>query len=380
MPNRVARGSGNPLRNRIDDIGSEPGSSVRFATSAELDRWDELIAANPDGGDLWRGRAYAELKKLGRYHPIYLVVDGMAVTVHEKRVPLLGRLWFLPGGPGAVDVAGVIDTVESLAVFARTRGVFAIKVEPKIRLDESDRRQLIDRGFRPARPIAPNGSTVVLDISGELDEVLDRIGRRARRSIRRAGRDGVIVERVPASEANCRILYDLLAATAGNRFGIRDLEYYSTCWRMYESSGDGQMFFVRGEDEVIAGAFAMKFAQTSLYKEGASVRRQADSSAQCGLGAHGVGHAMQWAIIQWARENGCVRHDMCGAPPSALADDPTHPLHSVGEFKRGFTTEIIDHIGAYDLPLRRKAFALWSAVGEREARRLSRLVRHDYYY
>lgn len=368
--------------------GSEHGeigtreSGVRVATADEVARWDELIAANPDGGDVWRGRDFAEHKReFVRYHLVYLVVNGQAVTVHEKRIPLLGKLWYLPAGPTGADVEDVLGAVRAIADHARTRDVFLIRIEPRLADSDDARRRLRGAGLTPVPyDMLPNASTVVLDISGEPDQVMARFSTRARRWIRRADRDGVRVERVSATDANCRRLYDLLSATAQGRFGIRGYDYMAAIWKRYEASGNGQLFFAHFEGEVVAGAFAMKLGDHALYKDGASVRKRADTSAENGLGAHGVGHAVQWAIIGWAKEHGCTRYDMCGTSPSASADDKTHEFHGITEFKRSFNKEILDHIGAYDLPVSESKARLWGCGLERAAHVYSQLVLRDFFF
>ena len=39
--------------------------SVRFATSDEIDRWNDLILAQPDGGNIFSSYEYAQQKKHG---------------------------------------------------------------------------------------------------------------------------------------------------------------------------------------------------------------------------------------------------------------------------------------------------------------------------
>lgn len=353
---------------------------VREATADECARWDEFIASDPDGGDVWRGRDYAELKRRTHYRPRYLFVDDRPVTVLEKSVPLLGGLWYVPGGPGVTDVEDLVTLVDTLADYARGHGAFVVKVEPRLPRTDATHAFLTDHGYRRAGAIVPNDTTIVVDISGESDEVMRRFSTRARRWIRRAERDGVVIERVPASEENCRIMYGLLSGTADARFGIRDLDYYRDCWPRYEASGKGQLFFARFAGEVVAGVFAMRLGDMAFYKDGGSVRKSATSSAQNGLGAHGVGHAIQWEAMTWARENGCTRYDLGAVPSIARIDDPTHPYHGLGEFKRSFNKEVTEYLGAYDLPLHGLRHLVWRSGLEREMFRYSLLVRRDAYY
>ncbi|MFF0818493.1 lipid II:glycine glycyltransferase FemX [Rhodococcus sp. NPDC003318] len=351
-------------------------SPVREATADEVEGWNALVAAG--GGSVWQAHEYAEVKRQTRYRPVYLMVGDRPVSVLERRVPVLGRLWYVPGGPATEGLDDLTDLIDGLVAFARTRGVFVVKIEPRLRRTQQVVDALTARGYHVANPIVPNSTAVVVDLTGTADEVMARFSTRARRWIRRAERDGVIVERVPATDENCRIMYDLLAQTADARFGIRSAEYCRTYWQDYEKSGNGQLFLARFQGEVVAGVFAKKLGTAAFYKDGGSVRKR-EGSTENGLGAHGVGHAVQWAVMEWAREVGCDRYDLGDVPPAAQIDDPTHHYHGLGKFKLSFDKEIVEYVGALDVPVG-WGYRVWQAGLEREMRRFSLLVRRDAYY
>ena len=175
------------------------------------------------------------------------------------------------------------------------------------------------------------------------------------------------------TEENSAQLFRLLTETADGRFPLRPEKYYRAFWREFSEAGQGQMFlaYSEGDDELLAGAFALRFGDTSYYKDGASLRVKK---------AYGVSHLLQWEIMRWGKESGMVLHDLCGTPPANRADDETHALYGVGRFKRSFKDEVFDFAGAFELPLRPRAFKLWKAVGDRIARRLSLWFRNDPYY
>lgn len=355
---------------------------VRLADAAEVASWDALVASNPGGGEVWMSDAYLEQKREGRYAPRRLVVelaDGarIAVGALAKRVPLLGEWWHLPAGPAGRTAEEVLAVAGAVAGFARARGAFLMKVEPRLPLDA---RALFDAaGYLPCARIIPNSSTVLVDTSGTEDEVFARLGKKARNSINRARRDGIVVRRVPASDEHCAAFYRLLQETAEGRFVLRGEAYYRSFWQRFERSGQGQLFFAFREEQpdgapgerLLAGAFAMGLAEKTTYKDGASLREKA---------AYGASHALQWEVIRWANERGALVHDLCGAPPADRAGDTAHPLHGVGTFKRSFQPEITDYVGAVELPLRGGAYRVWSTIGDRLVRRWSLAVRHDPYY
>lgn len=349
---------------------------ARFATAEEAVRWNELIAGNPGGGEVWSGDEYLEAKRHGGYVPLRVMLDrpgrsALAVGVLAKRVPLLGEWWHLPAGPPGEDLRAVLETMAAVGVLARGRGAFMLKIEPRLLAGAANERTLRAAGAIPSVRIVPNLSTVLVDVSGTEQEVFARLGKKARNAITRAARDGIEVRRVPANEENCAALYALLRETAEGRFVLREERYYRDFWQGFERAGAGQVFFAMRDGVLLAGAFAMGLGEKTTYKDGASLREKS---------AYGASHALQWEVLRWANERGARVHDLCGAPPAARVDDRTHPLHGVGQFKRSFQPEITDYVGAFDLPLKPAAYRFWAVIGERLARRWSLSVRKDPYY
>jgi lipid II:glycine glycyltransferase (peptidoglycan interpeptide bridge formation enzyme) len=383
--------------------------SIHFATEPELARWDELVREQVDGGDVWRGRDYAEQKRAGHYTPHYVVVNGRSLdtdaeswnlylTVHEKSVPFLGKIWYLPKGPAAQSLAEVTWITRVVADFARAHGAFLVKVEPRMTWLEAAeslpdfvtpettieqphaallaarvavRSSLIEDGFHPGMSILPNASTVLLPLAGEEDALLKGLGQKARYAINRARRDGVTVERVPATDENCERMYQLLAHTADGSFGIRPKSYYRSYWKRFAAAGTGQMFFAHYEGQLVAAAFAMVYGDRSTYKDGASLRQKT---------GYGASHLMQWEVIRWAREQGSVLHDLCGAPPADEQDDKHNQFYGIGLFKTSFIDEITDYIRVWDYPLSTAKYRLWSTLIEKLALRFSLWFRHDPFY
>lgn len=356
---------------------ARPAAPVaRVASEAETDRWNELVAENPGGGEVWAGEEYLEAKRHGGYLPRRVMVDRpgrsvLAVGVLAKRVPLLGEWWHLPAGPPGEDLRSVLESVAAVGALARSRGAFMLKIEPRLLAGAAADRTLRASGAIPSVRIVPNPSTVLVDVTGSEEELFARLGKKARNSITRAARDGIEVARVPASDENCQALYRLLRETAEGRFVLREERYYREFWQRFARAGEGQLFFATRGGELLAGAFAMALGEKTTYKDGASLREKQ---------AYGASHALQWEVLRWANERGARVHDLCGAPPSDRVDDPVHPLHGVGRFKRSFQPETTDYAGAFDVPLKPWAYRVWRSIGDRLARRWSLAVRRDPYY
>ncbi|MFZ1360429.1 MAG: peptidoglycan bridge formation glycyltransferase FemA/FemB family protein [Candidatus Saccharimonadales bacterium] len=331
------------------------------------DSWNDQILQNPDGGTIFQSIEFAEQKARGGWIARYITDGTLSATVLEKSVPVLGKLWYLPKGPGVATAEQLAQFTKDIQPLARTAGVFAVKVEPEL-----PKETLLDiAALRPTAPIQPNSSTVLVDISSNLDTVLASLNQKGRHAINRARRDGVTIERVDATDAHCRLFYDLLAETARGSFAIRPYEYYMAFWQTFAAQGMGQLFFAVYNGQLVAGAYALVFGAKSTYKDGASIRERT---------AYGASHLLQWEVMAWAKARGSQLHDLCGAPPSNRINDSTHPHYGIGRFKTSFNKTVTEYVGAYDIVIAPLRYNLWSTIGEKLVKRWWWQVHHESWY
>lgn len=345
--------------------------TIRFATGTEIADWDNHILANPDRGNVFQGIEFAEQKKMGGWTPRFMIIDSLAITILEKSVIGLGRLWYVPKGPGVTSIHELDELLPRLQAFAHAHGVFAIKIESELVKKDETLVDLMKLGLRRVRPIQPNFSTVILDTSDDLKTIMSRLNQKGRHAIRRAERDGVSAKPVETTDENCLIMYKLLEDTAAGTFSIRSFDYYKSFWQRYEKAGFGQLFFAYVDGLVVAGAYAIAFGKKGTYKDGASVRERS---------VYGASHLLQWRVIEWMKTKGVVVHDLCGTPPSDQIKDPDHPHYGIGRFKTSFNKEVTDYVGAYDIVIKPRQYKLWITLGERLVLRLHRYRYHESYY
>lgn len=343
--------------------------TARYATQDEIADWNARIIRNPDGGNIFSSYQYARQKETGGYTARFVIVDDIAVTILEKKALGVGVLWYLPKGPGVTTTKELLAVLEALTPLARKKRVFAIRIETE--LSRSTAPTLARHGLVKARAIIPNPSTITLDISPSLDDILTTLPQKGRYAIRRAERDGAIAKAVPANDENIEIMFELFKQTAEGQFGIRSFDYYKMFWQRFEAAGLGQLFFAYVGDKVVAGAYAMVLGNKSTYKDGASARERT---------TYGASHLLQWEVIKWAKDHGSLVHDFCGSPPSDEIDNPEHPHHGIGLFKTAFNRIVTDYIGCYDIVLNKSLYTAWTTIGERVVRRVHYYKNHDSYY
>ena len=326
-------------------------ATVRFATKEEIRHWDSLVLEAPDEGHVFRCQANIDGMRQQGVHPVYLIVDGVATTAFRVDVKPFGSYWVVIG-PAVETVGQLVDAARALAPFAADHGVAAVRVRPQLIADENNEAFLREAGLARV-PVWIPDHTIVIDLSGSEEDMLSRFGKRARRQIRRAQREGVTVDRVPPTPENAQVLNHLISATAGKRFPHPSLAAVQELLGRWTAADAGQLFFARYGGEVTAAAFAVRFGTNSIDLIGGSVRHTSGDSSRSGIGVSGAGHALQWAILQWAHEHGCVSCDLYGTPSSRFIDDQSHPLYGVGQFKRGFNREITDYLGCYQISAKR---------------------------
>ncbi|MEI7918472.1 MAG: peptidoglycan bridge formation glycyltransferase FemA/FemB family protein [Candidatus Saccharibacteria bacterium] len=342
--------------------------TARFASKSEIDNWNSLVIANPDGGNIFSSYEFAIQKETGGYKARFVIVKNIAIMILEEKVLLLGKFWYIPKGPGVTTTTDLFDLLRLLEPFAKKHGVFAIRLESE--LPRSQQSILSDYGLYKSKPIMPNNSTITLDVTDTLATILTNLPQKGRYAIKRAERDGVSAKIVPATKQNCRIMFDLLAETAEGQFGIRSFDYYRTFWQRFEASNCGQLFFAYYQGQVVAGAYAMVYGKKSTYKDGASIRKRT---------AYGASHLLQWEVIKWAKSKGAKIHDFCGSPPSDEIANTNHIHYGIGLFKTSFSKNILDYIGCYDLAIKSFRYKIWIKFGERLSHRWH-FYRHDGYY
>lgn len=338
--------------------------TFRFATADEITTWDELLLRNPDGGDVFASHEIAETKADNGWTPRYIVGDGVVILALEKQIFGLGKFWYLPKGPGVTKPAEMQPLLAPLKAFAAAHGVFVVKIEPEILNSPENAAELMQMGLERTFAVQPNVSTVLVDLTPSVDDILMSLNQKGRNALRRAEREGVTTAAVELSDENMKIMYDLLSKTAEGQWHLRGFAYFTEFWSRFSRESRGQMFFAWYDGHVIAASFGLILGSKGMYKDGASVREKV---------VYGASHLLQWEMIKWMKAHGALRYDLCGTPPSDRIHDPEHPFAGLARFKTSFNKHVTDYVGCYNLPVKSFRYKLWRTIVERIVLRLHRM-------
>jgi lipid II:glycine glycyltransferase (peptidoglycan interpeptide bridge formation enzyme) len=311
-----------------------------------------------------------------------------AALVLERTIPLRGfaarlRIHYVPKGPLLQDWTDtglrrrVLDALKDIGT---RRDAIFIKIDPDVPLDKGDHglqngshptagldmiRDLETCGWRFSDEQVQFRNTVLVDLTGDEERLLERMKQKTRYNIRLSARKGVAIRQ--GTQADIPLLYRMYAETSvRDGFVIRDERYYQALWGAFigedrppradqtSSGGSAQPYAMPLMAEVagepVAALILFVFASRAWYLFGMSREAHREKMPN---------YLLQWEAMRLAKRQGCKLYDLWGAPDDF---NETDPLWGVYRFKEGLGGEVERHIGAWDLPLKPLYYKLYTQI------------------
>lgn len=344
--------------------------TARSANPEEIDNWNNLIIINPDGGNIFQAKEFANIKKNNDWFIKYLVINDIYILVLERKIPLLGAFWYIPKGPGITSTNELKILLPDLRNYAKSKGVFAIKLESELLKTKENSTKIKKLGLAPSRAVQA-ANTVIVDIAPPIDDIIASFSPKTRASIRSAQKADITTEIAPVTDKNCKLFYKMMTATINGRSHLRDFDYFKTFWQSHYNANSGVFLFAKSDNKILSMDFIMILGTKATRKDAASSR---DHSVR------GVSALLEKEAIEYLKTRGVTTYDLYGSPPSDQIKNPNHPYYGFGTFKAGFNQNITDFVGCFDLIIKPSAYKIWTKVGERIAHRLHYYKHHDLYY
>lgn len=333
-----------------------PSSVQIYTDPRDQSAWDERIAAAPDG-HLLQSWAWGELKACFGWRVQRIAVGAACAQILYRSLPGgLGTLAYIPKGPAAHDESELhfLDEIDSLA---RREGAICLKIEPNLEDDPRHVQTLQQWGFRLSPQQVQPRRTIVVDLDGEPDAILQRMKQKTRYNIGLAERRGITIR--AGDETDLPAFYRLMDETAQrDGFGIHSREYYDMAHRLLASTGKGCLLLAEYEGQLLAASAVFAFGGAACYMYGATSNEHRNRMPA---------YALQWAAMLWAREQGCRTYDLWGVPDEdeetleANFTERSDGLWGVYRFKRGYGGRLVRTVGAWDrvyAPIRYRLYTL----------------------
>jgi lipid II:glycine glycyltransferase (peptidoglycan interpeptide bridge formation enzyme) len=292
-----------------------------------------------------------------------------AALVLERAVPLGGfaarlRVLYAPKGPLlAWEDAGLRRRVlQDLRSLAQRRGAIFVKIDPDVPLgrgvpgqpgaqEDSSGAELVgclqNLGWRFSEEQPQFRNTVQIDLRPEEDQLLANMKQKTRYNIRLAQRRGVSIRSAGLQDLD--LLYRMYAETSvRDGFVIRDERYYQAVWTEFLQAGMAEALVAEVEGEAVAAVMVFRFAGKAWYFYGMSRPLHREKMPN---------YLLQWEAMRRAKAAGCRAYDLWGAPDRFQEEDP---LWGVYRFKEGLGGQVVRFVGAWDLPVRRAWYGLYT--------------------
>jgi lipid II:glycine glycyltransferase (peptidoglycan interpeptide bridge formation enzyme) len=285
--------------------------------------------------------------------------DGRAsgLLVLTRELFRLYTLAYVPFGPLLDPGRGRGEFLERLALSLRPHlpgNTLFLRFDPPWEA-EGDSPALGSRVLKKTAADIQPGSTVIVDLTPPVEDILASMKPKTRYNIKLAAKKGVTVSE--GTEADIEAWYGLYLETSRrDGIAIHSKGYYAGLLHagMKRSEGNpvAKLLLARDGDELLAGNIVLFWKPSAVYLTGASSGRKRNLMPT---------YALQWEAMKMAKEAGCSSYDLYGIPPSP---NPGHPMYGLYQFKTGFSGRVLRRWGTWDYPYRPAAYALY-AIAER---------------
>jgi lipid II:glycine glycyltransferase (peptidoglycan interpeptide bridge formation enzyme) len=327
----------------------------------DMGAWDGALRALPSAHVL-QSWAWTETKGQTGWRAVRMlwVVDGgpaaaAALLLRRLSARLPVAVGYVPKGPtldwsDAELAAQVLQRIQDEA--QRRRAIF-VKIDPDVRADvdtgQTVQSLLTRLGWRVSNEQIQFRNTMITDLVPDDEILLANMKPKWRYNIRLSERRGVVVR--DGTRADLPGFYGMYVETGGrDGFLVRPYPYYESIWSQFLAQGLAHLLLAELEGKLVAGLMLFRFGETAWYFYGASTANGRDAMPN---------HALQWAALRWAKAAGCTRYDWWGAPDKLAESDP---MWGVYRFKVGFGGEFVPWIGAWDFPVNRPLYWLYTVA------------------
>jgi peptidoglycan pentaglycine glycine transferase (the first glycine) len=334
--------------------------------------WDQLIANLP-GCTFLQTEEWSRIKEPVGWQPDWHIWPAtaeqeQAAAMMLVRTPnrLSVSIAYVPRGP-LVDWGNPQQyklVLNDLIQAAREKNAIFLKIDPDLPIGRgipgtpsefSDtnglevQKYLKNHGWVFSQDQIQFRNTVEIDLSPTEESMLARMHPKTRYNIRLAERKGVFVSE--ADPSDWQAVYHLYAETAArDGFIIRPWEYYKRVWNILTENRMANCLKAEIDGALVGAIWVVAFGKKAHYLYGMSSSQHRDYMPN---------HILQWRGMLLAKSQGRAIYDMWGAPNDFTQDDS---LSGVFRFKQGFGGEVIRTLGAWDYPIKKRSYQLYTTV------------------
>ena len=319
---------------------------MEILTNSTLSEYEEFLKNHPKG-HFMQSPQWAKLKGNWKYEvALERSADGKivgSVAFLIRKLPYTKyNIMYSSRGPvcDIHDYDLLKKLIDDTKEMAKKHNACVILVDPDVKSEEAEYVKVLeDAGFKGKNGKNFEGTqprfVFRLDVKGKtIDELMAEFHSKTRYNIRVAIKNGVEVKIVGKEMA--KTFYEIMLETGmRDNFVTRPLSYFEN---MLEYMGENaRLYMAYYEGNPIAGTLAIRYGNKVWYLYGAS------SNAYRNVMPN---YLLQLEMIRWAVDTGCEIYDFRGVSGDLT---PENPLYGLYKFKKGFSGELTEFIGEFEL-------------------------------
>jgi len=294
-----------------------------------LVEWNRFLQKHPNAHLLQTGE-WGELKSGFGWEPVRIVNGEEGVQILFRKLPLGFTIGYIPK-PVISNQSISEQFWEEIDEMCRRHRAIFLKLEP----DSWNFEFIL---YLPSFILSKHNiqppRTMIIDLSGNEEEILARMKQKTRYNIRLAMKKGVTVRAWDDVESFHKMM---LVTGDRDRFGVHSLEYYRCAYELFHPTGMCELLVAEYEGRPLAALMVLARGRRAWYFYGASTDEERNRMPT---------YLLQWEAVKWAKARGCEEYDLWGVPDEDEAtleanfENRQDGLWGVYRFKRGFGGEL----------------------------------------
>ena len=294
-----------------------------------LVEWNRFLQKHPNAHLLQTGE-WGELKSRFGWEPVRIVNGEEGLQILFRKLPLGFTIGYIPK-PVISNQSISEQFWEEIDEMCRRHRAIFLKLEP----DSWNFEFIL---YLPSFILSKHNiqppRTMIIDLSGNEEEILGRMKQKTRYNIRLAMKKGVTVRAWDDVESFHKMM---LVTGDRDRFGVHSLEYYRCAYELFHPTGMCELLVAEYEGRPLAALMVLARGRRAWYFYGASTDEERNRMPT---------YLLQWEAVKWAKARGCEEYDLWGVPDEDEAtleanfENRQDGLWGVYRFKRGFGGEL----------------------------------------
>ncbi|OIP86597.1 hypothetical protein CO009_03185 [Candidatus Shapirobacteria bacterium CG_4_8_14_3_um_filter_35_11] len=271
----------------------------------------------------------------------WVAIDGgvvgivQAFTISAKR----GKMLFVPHGPLVKSDKAWEELILVLKNKAVETNCVCLRISPWELREEKNIKKYIGGGFVESGVIMHAEDTWIVDLTGNEEEVMQRMRKTTRNLVRRGMRENIEINQ-SLNIVDAGYLYDLqMEVVKRNNFVPFSKAYLKKELEILCQDDMAKLFLGKGEGGIMGAALIVFLGKYAFYYQSGS--RESKQP---------INYLLQWKVIKEARRRGCEKYNMWGVAPEGAKN---HPWQGLTMFKMGFGGEMKQYMKSMDYPINR---------------------------